>query len=228
MNKFAIVLAAMAGSSAVANAEIIDFTGLANGEIVNHQYASMGVHISAVNPNRNFDLAGIFDTNASGTRDPDLEGPWSMGNLPHNTDMGNIIIIQENDQGLPDDEGSRPAGQLIFDFDFTIASFGFDVLDLESSTAENSSIEFFLNGVSVSSVNFEEFEAGGAHDVGMIFGNNSANRVSEFAVANGFDRAVFNVGGSMGFDNIQFTQVPAPGALALLGLGGAVCIRRRR
>ncbi|MBL4810733.1 MAG: PEP-CTERM sorting domain-containing protein [Phycisphaerales bacterium] len=228
MNKFTIVLATMAGCNAVAHAEIIDFSGLANGEIVNHQFAPLGVHISAINPNRSFDLAGIFDTNASGTRDNDLEGPWSMGNMPINTDMGNILIIQENDQGIPDDEGSRPAGALFFNFDNLMSTFGFDILDLDSTAAEISSIEFFRNGTYISGMGFDQFEAGGAYDVNAIFGNNSINRIDPFTIAGGFDEVMISVGGSMGFDNIQFTQVPAPGALALLGLGAAVGIRRRR
>lgn len=227
MKKCTTVLAILAGSSAVAHAEVIDFSGLANGEIVNHQFAPLGVHISAVNPNRPFDLAGIFDTNLSGTSDPDLEASFSSGNVPLNTNLGNILIIQENDMGDPDDEGNRPAGQLIFDFDMTVVSFGFHVVDLESETAEQSSLDFYLNGGLVASVDFEDFLAGGTYDNGVIYGNNSINMINEFAVAGGFDQAIINVGGSMGFDNIAYT-VPAPGAMALIGLGGAICIRRRR
>jgi len=37
-----------------------------------------------------------------------------------------------------------------------------------------------------------------------------------------------NAGGFADFDNIGSTIVPAPGAVALLGLGGLVATRRRR
>ncbi|MEM9372115.1 MAG: PEP-CTERM sorting domain-containing protein [Planctomycetota bacterium] len=228
-------LIALAGASSLASAQTLDFSGLVHGEVVNNQFAGAGVTVSAVNPNRSFDLAVAFDTTMSGTADPDLEDPFVTGNIDGNTFLGNVLILQENDtdadgDGIldnPDDEGSRPAGQLIFDFDTTIASLGFDIVDLEGSIAENSVIEFFLGGSSVLSIDFAEFEAGGAFDMGAIFGNNTLNRIDEISVAGGFDRAVFNLGGSSAIDNVAFT-VPAPGAVALLGLGGLAAARRRR
>jgi hypothetical protein len=221
-----IVLALAAASIAsVATADTLDFSDLMHGEVVAEQYAGMGVHISAINPNRPIDIAMAFDTTLAGTLDPDLEDPFSMGNTDLNTPLGNILIISQN--GQPNDEGSRPAGQLIFDYDMTVQSFGFHVVDLESETIEASSLEFYLDGMLVETVDFEELLAGGTHDNGVVFGNNSINLIEEFSVAGGFDQAVINLGGSMGFDNITYT-VPAPGALALLGMGAAAGIRRRR
>lgn len=216
-----------ASLAAVAGADTLDFSDLSNGEFVSNQYAGQGVNISALNPNRTFSLAQIFDTTLGGTLDPDLEDPFSSGNTDLNTNLGNILILAESNSGNPDDEGNRPAGSLIFDFDFTVQSLGFHVVDLESEVAENSSVEFFLDGVSVLEVDFEEFLAGGAYDNGAIFGNNSINLIQEITVAGGFDSAEIKLGGSMGFDNISYT-IPAPGALALLGLGAATAIRRRR
>lgn len=231
MIRTAAVLA-LAGGVSLAGAQTIDFSGLAHGEIVSNQFA--GVTISAVNPNRSFDLAVAFDTTQIGTADPDLEDPFVDGNISGNTFLGNVLILQENDQGIgdgiadnPDDEGSRPAGQLIFDFDVSIQSFGFDLVDLEGAISETSTLEFFLAGSSVLSIDFTEFEAGGAFDMGALYGNNTLNRIDEITVSGGFDRAVINLGGSGAIDNVNYT-VPAPGALALLGLGGLVAGRRRR
>lgn len=229
-----VALMVMACGAAAASADVIDFEGLQHGLIVNNQFASQGVTVSAVNPNRDFDLAAVFNSNLMDTRDPDLESPWSGGNLPTSTDIGNILIIQENDNGigdgvadLPDDEGRRAAGRLIFDFGQSIQSIGFDLVDLEDATSETSTIELFLGGASVLSIGFAEFEAGGLYDNGAVYGNNSLNRIGAIDIAGGFDRAVFSLGGSAGIDNINYV-VPAPGAFALLGLGGLIAGRRRR
>ena len=218
---------ACAGLAMSASADVIDFSSLSHGEIVNSQFSSMGVNISAINFNQSFDLAVAFDTSLSGTADPDLEGPWSMGNTDLNTALGNVLIIQENDDIDPDDEGGRPAGQLIFDFDMSIQSFGFTVVDVEDSTSENSVIEFFSGGSLVGSINFDQFEAGGSNDFGAIYGNNSINLIGELSPGANFDQVVITAGGSMGFDNVSFT-VPAPGSLELFGLGVGALARRRR
>ncbi len=227
-------LVGLAGASSLAGAQTLDFSGLVHGEIVNSQFAGAGVTISAVNPNRSFDLAVAFDTTMTGTSDPDLEDPFETGNIDGSTFLGNVLILQENDTGIgdgiaddPDDEGSRPAGQLIFDFDTTIQSLGFDLVDLEGAVSETSSIEFFLGGSSVLSIDFSEFEAGGAFDMGAVYGNNFLNRIDPITVSGGFDRAVISLGGSAAVDNVSFA-VPAPGAAALLGLGGLVAAGRRR
>ena len=53
----------------------------------------------------------------------------------------------------------------------SIESFGFTVVDVEDSTSENSLVEFFSGGSLVGSINFSEFEAGGANDFGAMYGN---------------------------------------------------------
>ena len=51
---------------------------LVHGEVVDTDFA--GVTITAVNPNKAFDLAVVFDTTVMGTSDPDLEDPFTAGN----------------------------------------------------------------------------------------------------------------------------------------------------
>ncbi len=219
--------------------QIIDFNGLAHGEIVNTQYqASHGVTITAYNPNRDFDLAVAFDTTLAGTRDPDLEDPWDGGNLAPNTNMGKALILQENNYGTgdgvadrPDDEGSRPAGSITFHFDQVMTGIGFDILDLESTAAEMSVLELYLDGALVRSIDFSSFLPAGAFgDPTIEFGNNSANRIgvltADRLAIEGFDKAKFRLGGSMALDNIAL--VPTPGTLTLAGLGGLCLTRRRR
>jgi len=242
------VIAATAIATPLLNAEIFDFESLVHGEIVNTQFAPF-LTISAINPNRAHDLAAAFDTSLLGTSDPDLQGPpWAGGNLAisdDKTQLGRALIIAENaiggDDGFlddPDDEGSRPAGQLIFDFSRTIDMFGFDVIDIEGNVSEFSRLEFFRDDVSVATVGFDSFSsvASSFFDATIVFGNNTANRISPITAdglvdagfadaAGGFDRVIIHAGGSSAYDNIV---VPAPsGVLALAG-GWMMLARRRR
>lgn len=236
-------VAALLFAPASTHADItIDFDSLLHGEIVTNQVP--GVAISAINPNRDHDLAIIFDTNERDTEDDDLEGPgWDFGNLPSRTDLGNLLIISENDRlndrGLiarPDDEGSRPAGSLLFDLDVNGLSVGFDLVDVESPETRGGSVELWLDRALVGAVAFADFldDTSDFYDPTVEFGNRSANRISPIAFndATGglaeFNRVVFNMGGSGGIDNIVLTQVPAPASFALLAMGGLVCTRRRR
>lgn len=225
-------------SGAAPTETLIDFEGLVHGEIVNSQFSADGLQISAFNPNRDFDLAVAFDSTRHSTRDPDLEDPFTGGNLPKNTRLGNLLIIQENDEikdgiaTLPDDEGSRPAGQIILNFDTPIETFGFDVVDLEDAVAEFSYVDFFNDGQFVGLVSFADFAPGGAFDQGAQFGDNSANRVAPIDIVGTFgqsaDRVILHAGGSMGFDNLVYRAVPTPGTAALIAAGGLMTFRRRR
>ncbi|MFI4898425.1 MAG: PEP-CTERM sorting domain-containing protein [Phycisphaerales bacterium JB059] len=237
MRKTTFSLCAIGAMTAAAGAQTIDFNTLVHGEIVTNQFAPLAT-ISAINPNRPFDIAAAFDTTLMGTSDPDLEGPpWSGGNLAISdtkVHLGMALIIAENSTGAgdgildnPDDEASRPAGQLIFDFSSVYNTFGFDVIDIEGVVEESSSLEFYLAGGLVETIDFTEFTtlASPHYDATIVFGNNHANRVSPIDIVDGFDRVVINVGGSAAFDNIV---VPAPSGVAMLGLGALLANRRRR
>ena len=56
--------------------------------------------VNSANPSNDPDLAVIFDSNIYDGDDPDLAGPpdrsWDAGNLAPDTDLGNLLIIQEN------------------------------------------------------------------------------------------------------------------------------------
>lgn len=128
-------------AAAPAQSLTLDFESFEHGEVVADRVASHGDWtLVADNPNRSFDIAAAFDTGVSGSADPDLEmgTGWSGGNVDPDTQLGNILILQENSTGCstgvcsnPDDEGSRPAGSLLFLFDETFTVASIDLVDVE-------------------------------------------------------------------------------------------------
>ena len=235
----ALVLGAL---PTAAGAITITFSGKAHGEIVDTDFAAQGLStITTTNIGGGPNLGIMFDTNLTGTPDPDLEDPWSGGNLPSLTDLGNILIIQENSTGCgddicdnPDDEGSRPAGDFELVFSVPIISFGFDLIDVDDTTGEDGSIVFH-DGISTFSIAWSDFESGSGSSfevAGMVFGDNFINRIPEIAPSavglTKFDKIVINMGGSGGIDNLVF--IPEPSTAVLLGIGmlGFVAFARRR
>jgi len=227
--RLALIAAAalwVAGSAGAAPITLtFDDLGLVHGSVVNTQYS--GVTISADNIGGGPDLAVAFDSNLSNTRDEDLEfgNGWSAGNLAPDTRLGNLLIIQENPNGCqdgicdaPDDEGSRPAGSLIFDFDVAVTSFQFDVVDIESFALENGSVTLFDGASSMTLTLAQIFPLDG------VLGDNSANRLDPILVSalsgiSQITRVELNFGGSVGVDNVTFEPVPEPSTAALLALG---------
>ncbi len=248
----ALALAAVVGFGTLktARADLIDFNGFVHGEIITDQLKlSHGVSITANNFSEPFNIAAVFDTQFAGsTPDPDLLGPsWALGNLAAaNTVLGNALILATDDAlsapgilASPNDEGDRPAGEITLAFDSVQTSLGFDLIDVESIVAEMGSIDFYLNGVLLDSVGFDEFTTMGNEffDATVAYGNNSANRIAPISIgdltlnpqnagAAGFDQVVFSLGGSGAIDTI--TYVPEPATMSLLALGGVALIRRRR
>ncbi|MFI4896397.1 MAG: hypothetical protein ACIARR_01070 [Phycisphaerales bacterium JB059] len=244
----AAALAVIAPLATAGTTTTFDFESLVHGEIVTNQFAPL-MTVSALNPNRPFDIAAAFDTSLMGTADPDLEGPpWAGGNLAISdteTQLGRALIIAENNTGAgdgildnPDDEGSRPAGQLIFDFASKVSLFGFDVVDIEGNVMEYSRLEFFSGGDSIATVGFDEFtnNASSFYDATVVFGDNTANRISPITAdalvdagfsdaRSGFDRVIIHAGGSSAYDNIV---IPAPSGLLALAGGWLILAPTRR
>lgn len=221
-----------------------DSNPIVHGQVIDNEYAADGVTISAINPNRSFDLAIAFDTTERWTPDPDLEDPWDGGNLASHTLLRNILIIAERDvtKGkAPDDEGNRPAGQITFDFASTMVSMGFDMVDLESTIEEPGGVDFMLSdgggGFTLQgSFEFMDLVTSGTpvFDPTLSFGNNTANRIDPILLASldnsvgpVFDRVVFRLGGSGGLDNLVLASAPEP-SLMWLGLLSAAALAARR
>lgn len=177
--------------------------------------------------------------------DPDLTAPFPAGNIaPATVDINNVLIIQENSSsnggasndlgcaaGLcqnPDDQmvanGASQSGFINFQYDYDIASFGFDLIDFQTdlSAAEvrGSTITFYNDAVEVASYSFAEFASGGLVDNGAVYADNSLNRILISNLASGVNRAEFQIVGTGAIDNVTFssTEIPEPSSLALMGL----------
>jgi hypothetical protein len=235
-----------------AEATLIDFNNLSNRQIVDTEFqASYGLTISAQNVGGGPHLAVIFDSSLTGTLDPDLQGPlpntWNSGNLAPSTFLGNLLIIAEsgadNGSGFldrrPDDEGSRPAGSLFFDFDRPIDSFGFDVVDIEGPEEYGQDsgyfATFYLGPTELGRVGFGELidPISSFYDPTIVYGDNSANMIQPITSSDlgtsPFDRVEINMGGSGGVDNINWTHVPEPSSIILLlsGFFGLLGLKRK-
>lgn len=241
--------ALMAGWTGVASGMTLTFdepTTFEHGTVVTDQYA--GVSIIAENDNRAFDYAVVFDSSLTGTRDEDLQGAtgeaqvWSGGNL-WDTELGNMLVLQENSAGCatglcsqPDDEGGRPAGSLSFLFDAPVSEVGFDLVDIEGNSLESGSISLLLTD-GEGSEKWVEIPFSTFLDESDL-GNNTANRIEPFQAAQwagddadltGIATLKINLGGSGAVDNVRFEPVPEPASALLLGLGLiALGARRQR
>ncbi len=219
-----------------ASALTLDFSEFSHGDFVT---GSKGVTIDVQNVGGGPNDGVAFDTNLTVSADPDLqrispsirggETGWKSGNLAPDTDLGRVLIIQENSCdlggycGRPDDEGSRPAGNIDFDFSGvgSFTEFSMDIVDIESRTAEPGVVIFKLGSVEVASVSFMSF----LDDPTVEFGNNSANRVQVLSGVE-FDRAIIHLGGSGAIDNVVVDAVPEPTAALLFAIG-ALALRTR-
>jgi hypothetical protein len=227
-----VLLALLLGAATPVAALTIDFEEFAHGDVVAAPLAShAGYTLVVENFNRSFDAGVAFDTGETGTADADLErgSGFATGNIA-NSVPGNILILQENDDcsatscSEPDDEGRRDAGKLtiLLDGGTGTDGFSFDLIDVDDETSENGRITFFLLApgevdVEVASYSFADFLDFGQ---GVVFGNNSANRI-QFDDLGAFNAFEIVMGGSGGVDNLDAdgVPVPEPAAAALMGLG---------
>jgi len=224
-----IKLLACAAALAIAQSSaalVIDFNDLTAGTIVDDEYSAQGVLISALNFDNDLNLAVVFDTDNPTGGDSDLGSPF-MNDTLGALSPGNVLILQENDNcddftcTTPDDEGSRPAGQFIIEFDQAVSLNSIDFFDvevLETDPLESTRIALFDSNGDMIDLDFFTPDTGG---------DNRWERA--FFGVDGVSRIEINLGGSGAISNIDVTVVPVPAALPLFlaALGGLGFMRKR-
>lgn len=186
----------------------------------------------------NAGLPLLFNTHLWNTADTDLEDVFKAAGNPLDPGLdpnqryrpGHILILSENfvgdDPGECDDdrcspvndEGSRPAGELIFVFDAPVDLVSLDLFDIEGTeTDPPGEILFFSDADDDSSL----FEIVGLPSTG----DRKWNRVTFSPNITGVERMIVKLGGSGGIDNVvgRFTtQVAEPGSIGLFASGLAM------
>lgn len=214
---------AAAASGQVINADInFDVDGMGNqlfaGQGFNgDEYANLGVLISVTDTDAPLNL---FDTQNPTGGDPDLE----TGPAFDTPELGNVLIIQNGSPiSVPDD--SDEGGTFVFDFidaaGGNVLSVG--ILDLDEGVAPIFTATSLADG--------SEFEvlASNITLVNPAFPDDNSYRIYEFDLAENvgsFSISLPDVSGAI--TNVEYTTVPTPGALAVIGLAGLTAVRRRR
>ena len=221
--KFFISAAALALSVTAAQAATVDFgtnfdatdsaaTTTSHGELFtafdfgNGLTGTVSV-VNGFNSQAQVGEARIFDTNETGTADPDLEGDFT--NAMDSSDVqnfGKALIIQERAgvaSAIPDDEGR--GGIITFSFDNKIDLLGVTYLDGEKGAIVNSANDLlgsFGSGVSGDN-KFVDLDLTASADAYGITG---------FSVQ-------YNGSGAIGALDLQVSAVPLPAGLPLLAAG---------
>ncbi len=228
-------------ATAATDTQVIDFSGFSHETPLSDQID--GLTITAVNPNRDFDVAISWDYLAR----PDLApfghyGPAiSGGNVGNGDGLGfGVALKGVNSSGL---ENLRPSGTLIFEFAQAIDSFQFTITDVEGPVEFETTSGFFLDFESgdtdLQRVFFGDLVTPGNvfYDESLEFGNGTANQIGPFLAsefgADSFDRVSISLGGSGVISEIitrgAAQAVPTPGAVAGgIGLMTLIAARRRR
>ncbi len=218
-------------------ASVIDFEQYNDGDIVGGEIAP-GVHLTVTNVNGEPDIGAAW----SATAHPKFTGmtvPWSTGNIDPNYNPGVGVLIQGVGSVIPRPEGLRPSGDMFFEFDERIDSFGFDIYDIDGAKEFNTHTGYFLgfydDGNLVGSFDFEDLITPGnpLYDPDHDFADGSANRVGAVTAGdlgvNSFNAVRVVFGGSGFLDNVTYNVIPTPAAAgAGLVMAGLAALRRRR
>ncbi|WP_411891017.1 VPLPA-CTERM sorting domain-containing protein [Yoonia sp. SDW83-1] len=216
MTKMLLISAIAAlGLAAQAPAATLTFDEFSHGDVITSLNLEGGVTATVSANGRSSsspDQAWIFDTTLSGTRDRDLEGPFTNDGVNYDIYAGRALIIQENNIG-PDDDGN--GGIITFVFSQAITFLGFDFLDDETVRASDNNGNLTRVGRPTGSA-FDNYHTSS----GLL---NWAN----------VTQLTFDFGRNSGaIDNLRYevSQIPVPASLPLMlaALGGLGFMARRR
>lgn len=238
-----VITTALSGTGLAQTAYNISFdetvAGLDHGSLfAGDEYSGLGAGgvTFTVNSKGSHDQLIIFDTdNTSGTADPDLESTFIGGNLQNVRGLGNALIIAENvidndRNGIvdsPDDEAAGGTIGVIF-ANSNVSHVGFSLYDTPENIESDVSIVFRdANG---NSVTWRAAELV-SHGSGVEFGNHYANHFSGIEASNlglsNIQSIDFNIE-SGAVDSLHYYVVPEPSSAALLGMGIASLVLRRK
>ncbi|MGB0993544.1 MAG: PEP-CTERM sorting domain-containing protein [Akkermansiaceae bacterium] len=212
-------------------------TGLRHGSKFNgSEYSSLGPGVTFnVDSNGDHDQLIIFDTNKSGTADPDLESPFAGGNLKGHSKLGNALIIAENildrdRNGLvdsPDDEGRGGTIGVVFG-NSLVQSVGFSLYDTPETPSAKVSIVFKdARGKSVTWAPSDLIANGSNVKFANHYGNHFSDISAEGIGLSNIQSIDFNIE-SGAIDNLTFQTIPEPSSAALIGLSACGFLLRRR
>ena len=214
--------------SVPAQSAVLDFDDsslFVHGTVVDSQYQPL-VTISAVNFGGP-DLAVIFDTSRSDTRDPDLEAPFRTLTSDAMFYPRNVLIIQEHNYrgncndgtcNKPDDEAGQPAGYFSFDFANPIELISLDFFDIEAgengSSANNRIVLYDASDALITGMDV-------AYRTPYTGGDNLWKQLLFDSTTDpellGIGRMDIYMAGSGAIDNLVYNVVPVPASLWLFG-----------
>ncbi len=203
----ALALAAIAGSASAATRTInFDQDALGNSisdlTAISNQYAAWGVTFTP-----NAFTGGSWATNTGMTATSTDVGAG------YNASLGNIMHAFSTDWFVEDGDPS-----FLISFSTGITSISLDVI---GDTGGRDGLQTFVALFDASFTQVGFFDASGIGGVENI-------SLSGFGTAFFAAVAHGDFNDWVGIDNITYTEVPAPGALALVGLAGVFAGRRRR
>ncbi|MDG2050376.1 MAG: PEP-CTERM sorting domain-containing protein [Myxococcota bacterium] len=221
---------ALAGTASATPSPVVitfDDDGYVHGSVINSATSADGgqsIQLRANNRQKDFNYAVTFDSEIQGsTGDPDLQAPWSGGNI-QDEDLGLILIVQANDTGCdtgvcsnPVAEPGIPAGNLTFFLDTPASSFGLDLIDV--ADGEDGFIRFYPedNWGGFVTIEFKDLLAG------LDLGINYANRIAPLTAAEIGLEQISRVGvkfyESGAVDNLTFVPIPEPTTALMVGGG---------
>ena len=105
-------------SIATAQVETLDFAGLSAGTLLDEQYASQGIHISADADDGHPDMLMVFNSDGTGSADPDLE-----------VGIGNLAIFPYNSNDIDD---TPDGGKQYYEFDEDVTIISLDFVDKDN------------------------------------------------------------------------------------------------